>query len=141
MNQIIISQSNIYLASLFLLTLFFGFATFIGLIVLVDSYEKEKSLDAIISIFTIFALSLTIASSVWLLKQGIENHRFRNGSDRVTKYYDLKKNRSLIIATKKSSAPDWLAKNAKAKIIYEDEKSYQVQFKEMFAEVDKKDVK
>ena len=141
MNEIIVNQSNVYLASLFLLSLFFGFATFIGVIVSADCYQKERSLDPFMSVFTIFVLSLTIASSNWLLKQGMENHRFRDGSVAVTDYYDLKKDRSLIVASKKSSTPDWLAQQVKVKIINEDKSTYQVQFEDKFAEISKKDVK
>ena len=141
MNEIIVSQSDIYLASLFLLLLFFGFATFIGAIVLADCYQKERSLDPFMSVFTIFVLSLTIASAHWILKQSIEVHQFRYGPVAVTDYYDLKKDRSLIVASKKSSTPDWLAQQVKVKIIDEDKSTYQVQFEDKFAEIIKKDVR
>ena len=141
MNEIIVSQSNVYLAGLFLAIFVFGVMTFIAVIASVDYYKKERSLNLIMSVFTIFVLLITIASLRWFLKQGVENHQFRNGSVAVTEYYDLKRDRSLIVASKKSSTPDWLAQQVKVKIIDENDSSYQVQFEDKFAEISKKDVK
>ena len=56
-------------------------------------------------------------------------------------YYDLKKDGVLIIAKKKSDAPDWLIDKVETKIISEDETSYQVQFNDQYARVNKKDLK
>lgn len=56
-------------------------------------------------------------------------------------YYDLKKDSILIIAEKKSDAPVWLADKVETKIIGEDDTTYQVQFKEKYARIKKKDLK
>lgn len=56
-------------------------------------------------------------------------------------YYDIKKDGVLIIAKKKSDAPDWLVDKVETKIISEDETSYQVQFKDQYARVNKNDLK
>lgn len=55
-------------------------------------------------------------------------------------YYNLKKDGVLIIAEKKSDAPDWLVDKVETKIISEDETSYQVQFNGQYARVNKKDL-
>lgn len=56
-------------------------------------------------------------------------------------YYDLKKDGVLIVAEKNSDAPDWLVDKVETKIISEDETSYQVQFNEQYARVNKEDLK
>ena len=56
-------------------------------------------------------------------------------------YYNLKKDGVLIIAEKKSDAPDWLVDKIETKIINEDETSYQVQFNNQYARVNKNDLK
>ena len=55
-------------------------------------------------------------------------------------YYNLKKDGVLIIAEKKSDAPDWLVDKVETKIINEDKTSYQVQFNDQYARVNKKDL-
>ena len=55
-------------------------------------------------------------------------------------YYDIKKDCVLIIAKKKSDAPDWLVDKVETKIISEDETSYQVQFKDQYARINKNDL-
>lgn len=56
-------------------------------------------------------------------------------------YYDIKKDGVLIIAEKKSDAPAWLIDKVETKIISEDKTSYQVQFKDQYARINKKDLK
>lgn len=56
-------------------------------------------------------------------------------------YYNLKKDGVLIIAEKKSDAPDWLVDKVETKIISEDKTSYQVQFKDQYARSNKNDLK
>lgn len=55
--------------------------------------------------------------------------------------YDLTKDGVLIVAEKKSDAPDWLVDKVETKIISEDKTSYQVQFKDQYARINKKDLK
>ena len=56
-------------------------------------------------------------------------------------YYNLKKDGVLIVAEKNSDAPDWLVDKVETKIISEDKTSYQVQFKDQYARVNKEDLK
>ena len=53
-------------------------------------------------------------------------------------YYDLKKYGVLIVAEKEPDAPEWLVNKVEAKIIGEDDTTYQVQFKEKYARIKKK---
>lgn len=55
--------------------------------------------------------------------------------------YDLTKDGVLIVAEKKSDAPDWLVDKVETKIINEDETSYQVQLNDQYARVNKNDLK
>ena len=55
-------------------------------------------------------------------------------------YYQLKKDGSLIVAEKKSNAPDWLVDEVETKIVSENKTSYQVQFKDEFVRIQKKNV-
>ena len=141
MNEIIVSQSNVYLAGLLLAMFVLGCFAFIMIILVVSEYRKNKSFELGESAFTAFLIVSTVVFFNWFIRQGLENHRFRNGSVAVTDYYDLKRDRSLIVASKKSSTPDWLAQQVKVKIIDEDKSTYQVQFEDKFAEISKKDVK
>ncbi len=141
MNQIIIDQSNVYLAGLILILIVIGFFTLVVALIAFDYYRVSKSFDLISCLFTVLLTALFIASFNWFVKQGIENERFRKDSNEVVRYYNLKKDRALIVANKKSSAPDWLADQVKVKIIDENDSSYQVQSKDKFAEISKKDVK
>ncbi len=141
MNQIIISQSNIYLAGLMLAILVLAFFTLAAAFIVSNEYRTIRSFNLSGIAVMIIMFTFTIYLLNWFVKQGLENVRFRNESDEVTTYYDLKKDRSLIIAQKKDSAPDWLAEQVKVRIIDENGSTYQVQFNDKFAEIDKKDVK
>lgn len=146
MNQIIVSQSNIYLAGLLFALIVIGLVTFILACAVYSDFKKnnrfEFDSDSIVTYFALFLGAAAFLSvGVWYLKQGTENLRFRSNIIQTTDYYTLKRDRSLIVASKKESAPDWLANQVKVKIIDEDGSTYQVQFKDKFAEVDKKDVK
>lgn len=141
MNQIIISQSNIYLAGLILAILVSAFFTLAAAFIVSNEYRTIRSFNLSGIAVMIIMFTFTIYLLNWFVKQGLENVRFRNESDEVTTYYDLKKDRSLIIAQKKDSAPDWLAEQVKVRIIDENGSTYQVQFNDKFAEIDKKDVK
>lgn len=141
MNQIIISQSNIYLAGLMLAILVLAFFTLAAAFIVSNEYRTIRSFNLSGIAVMIIMFTFTIYLLNWFVKQGLENARFRNESDEVNTYYDLKKDRSLIIAQKKDSAPDWLANQVKVRIIDENGSTYQVQFNDKFAEIDKKDVK
>lgn len=146
MNQIIVSQSNIYLAGLLFALIVIGLVTFILACAVYSDFKKnnrfEFDFDSIVTYAALFLGAAAFLSvGVWYLKQGTENLRFRSNIIQTTDYYALKRDRSLIVASKKESAPDWLANQVKVKIIDEDGSTYQVQFEDKFAEVDKKDVK
>ena len=146
MNQIIVSQSNIYLAGLLFALIVIGLVTFILACAVYSDFKKnnrfEFDFDSIVTYAALFLGAAAFLSvGVWYLKQGTENLRFRSNIIQTTDYYVLKRDRSLIVASKKESAPDWLVNQAKVKIIDENGSTYQVQFKDKFAEVDKKDVK
>lgn len=146
MNQIIVSQSNIYLAGLLFALIVIGLVTFIFACAVYSDFKKnnrfEFDFDSIVTYAALFLGAAAFLSvGVWYLKQGTENLRFRSNIIQTTDYYVLKRDRSLIVASKKESAPDWLAKQVEVKIIDENGSTYQVQFKDKFAEVDKKDVK
>lgn len=146
MNQIIVSQSNVYLAGLLFALIVIGLVTFILACAVYSDFKKnnrfEFDFDSIVTYAALFLGAAAFLSvGVWYLKQGTENLRFRSNIIQTTDYYTLKRDRSLIVASKKESAPDWLAEQVKVKIIDEDGSTYQVQFKDKFAEVDKKDVK
>ena len=146
MNQIIVSQSNIYLAGLLFALIVIGLVTFIFACAVYSDLKKnnrfEFDFDSIVTYAALFLGAAAFLSvGVWYLKQGTENLRFRSNIIQTTDYYTLKRDRALIVASKKDSAPDWLAEQVKVKIIDEDGSTYQVQFKDKFAEVDKKDVK
>ena len=146
MNQIIISQSNIYLAGLLLAMIVIGLFTFIFACVVYSEFKKNNRFEFDFdSILTYVVLFLGAAAfffvGAWYLKQGTENLRFRTNLIHTTDYYTLKRDRSLITAEKKESAPDWLAKQVRVRIIDENGSTYQVQFEDKFVEIDKKDVK
>ena len=95
----------------------------------------------------VFAIVLTIIS-LWgayamiddSQKRYIQQDTISQANSKVP-YYELKKDGALIIAEKKSDAPDWLTDKVETKIISEDDTTYQVQFKNQYARVKKKDLK
>lgn len=141
MNQIIISQSNVDLPILLLLMIMTGVFTSFLVIIDFEVHRKHKTFNFTSIFITVLMFVLFLTSFRSFTKQYTENVLFQNGSDPVTKYYDLKKNRSLITAEKKDSAPNWLAEKVEVKVIDEDKSTYQVQFEDKFYEINKKDVK
>lgn len=90
--------------------------------------------------FTLMLLGLT--HSIIDQSQTKENeYNIVKQATRKVPYYNLKKDGVLIIAEKKSDAPDWLVDKVETKIISENETSYQVQFNEQYARINKKDLK
>ena len=69
-----------------------------------------------------------------------EYNNVKQATDKIP-YYSLKKDGVLIVAKKKSDAPDWLVDKVETKIISEDETSYQVQFNNQYARINKQDLK
>jgi hypothetical protein len=95
----------------------------------------------------IFAIVITIAfvvgANVLINNSQTQQNEYNTVKQATSKvpYYNIKKDGVLIIAEKKSDAPAWLIDKVETKIISEDETSYQVQFKDQYARVNKKDLK
>ena len=88
---------------------------------------------------TIVSVGLCFWSIYSIAAQIVESDNVNRSTDKIA-YYQLKKDGSLIVAEKKSNAPDWLADKVETKIINENKTSYQVQFKDEFARIQKKNV-
>lgn len=100
--------------------------------------------DIIMSICTMIFTIVLIGGAYMLIDQSQTKENEYNIVKQATSkvpYYNLKKDGVLIIAEKKSDAPDWLVDKVETKIISEDEISYQVQFNEQYARVNKEDLK
>lgn len=100
--------------------------------------------DIYLSIFTIIVMIVCIGGANVLLKHSQTQQNEYNIVKQATgeiPYYRLKKDGVLIVANKNDDAPEWLADKVETKIISEDETSYQVQFKDQYARVNKKDLK
>lgn len=85
-------------------------------------------------------ISRSVLWSIYsIAAQIVESDNVNRSTDKIA-YYDLKKDGAVIRAEKKSDAPNWLADNVETKIISENKTSYQVQFKDEFARIQKKNV-
>lgn len=110
-----------------------------------NGFEKGFHSDDII--IGIFAIVITIAFVVGAYALISHSQTQQNEYDIIKQAtgkipdYDLTKDGVLIIAEKKSDAPNWLVDKVETKIINEDETSYQVQFNDQYARVNKKDLK
>lgn len=89
--------------------------------------------------FTLMLLGLTYSIIDQSQTKENEYNIVKQATSKVP-YYNLKKDGVLIIAEKKSDAPDWLVDKVETKIINEDETSYQVQFNDQYARVNKNDL-
>ena len=149
MGKIIASQlhmnaeqfiSGAYIMCALALLSAWGLCTFIK-----NGFEKGFHSDDII--VGIFAIVMTIAFVVGAYAlishsqtQQNEYNVVKQATSKVP-YYNLKKDGVLIIAEKKSDAPDWLVDKVETKIISEDETSYQVQFKDQYVRINKDNLK
>jgi hypothetical protein len=88
---------------------------------------------------TIVSVGLCFWSIYSIAAQIVESDNVNRSTDKIA-YYQLKKDGSLIVAEKKSNAPGWLVDNVETKIISENKSTYQVQFKDEFARIQKKNV-
>jgi hypothetical protein len=149
MGKIIISQSDIKVEQLppdvLILCILTLLLTWLGYSYISNGFKngfKEGDLSMIV-----FAIVLTIIS-LWgayvmiddSQKRYIQQDTISQANSKVP-YYELKKDGALIIAEKKSDAPDWLTDKVETKIISEDDTTYQVQFKNQYARIKKKDLK
>lgn len=89
-----------------------------------------------------FTLMLTVGTYSIIDRTQTQQNQYNTVKQATSKvpYYDLKKDGVLIVAEKKSDAPDWLTDKVETKIISEDKTSYQVQFNNQYARVKKADL-
>lgn len=153
MQNIILSQSHDDFSLLVLCTVVTAlFAYIFGdmLLLEIGYYSKNKKRRvyfftdilkdlALPIIGTIVSVGLCFWSIYSIAAQIVESDNVNRSTDKIA-YYQLKKDGSLIVAEKKSNAPDWLADKVETKIISENKTSYQVQFKDEFARIQKKNV-
>lgn len=90
-------------------------------------------------IAAIISAGLCCWSIYSIAAQMVESDKVCRSTGKIA-YYQLKKDGSLIVAEKKSDAPDWLADSVETKIISENKSTYQIQFKDQFARIEKKNV-
>lgn len=151
MGHIILSQSHddfsrlvLCVISTGILTWIFGYAS----LSLIEYYCNNHRCHFITDILkdlalpiigTIVSVGLCFWSIYSIAAQIVESDNVSRSTDKIA-YYDLKKDGSLIVAEKKSDAPDWLVDEVETKIISENKTSYQVQFKDEFARIQKKNV-
>ena len=151
MQNIILSQSHDDFSRLVLCVVFTGILAWIfgyASLSLIEYYCNNHRCHFITDILKDLALPIigTIVSAglcCWsiysIAAQMVESDKVCRSTGKIA-YYQLKKDGSLIVAEKKSDAPDWLADNVETKIISENKSTYQVQFKDEFARIQKKNV-
>ena len=110
-----------------------------------NGFEKGFHSDDII--VGIFAIVMTIAFVAGAYAFISHSQTQQNEYDIIKQAtgkipdYNLTKDGVLIVANKKDDAPAWLIDKVETKIISEDKVSYQVQFKDQYTRVNKKDLK
>lgn len=151
MGHIILSQSHDDFSRSVLCVIFTGILTWIfgyASLSLIEYYCNNHRCHFITDILkdlalpivgTIVSVGLCFWSIYSIAAQIVESDNVNRSTDKIA-YYDLKKDGSLIVAEKKSNAPDWLADKVETKIISENKTSYQVQFKDEFARIQKKNI-
>lgn len=104
-------------------------------------YFIEDILKEVVApiIAAIVSAGLCCWSVYSIAAQMVESDNVTRSSDKIA-YYDMKKDGAVIRAEKKSDAPGWLVDEVETKIVSEDKTSYQVQFKDRFARIQKKNV-
>ena len=153
MGHIILSQSHDDFSRLVLCVIFTGMLTWIfGYASLseIEYYSRNKKRrvyfftdilkEIVLPIFmTIVSVGLCFWSIYSIAAQMVESDNVTRSTDKIA-YYDLKKDGALITARKKSDAPDWLVDEVDTKIVGENKTSYQVQFKDEFVRIQKKNI-
>lgn len=149
MGKIIMSQSNIEVEQLssgvFILCILVLLLAWMSYSYISNGFKngfKEGDISMIV-----FSIVLTI-TSLWgaytLLdnsqKRYIQQGTIAQATSKVL-YYNLKKDGILIVAEKEPDAPNWLVDTVETKIVSENETSYQVQFENQYARINKKDLK
>lgn len=151
MGHIILSQSHDDFSRLVLCIIFTGILTWIfgyASLSLIEYYSRNRRCYFVIDILkdialpiigTIVSVGLCFWSIYSIAAQMRESDNVNRSTDKIA-YYDLKKDGAVIRAEKKSDTPDWLVDEVETKIVSEDKTSYQVQFKDEFVRIQKKDV-
>lgn len=133
-NEIEIALLLAVAAILILLT---AYALGTGLSALIT--DKDIFLGIITVIVAIIGASGAYVSITQLNKQATEIKTIQKGH--VEDYYNLTKDGKAIVFKLKNSKSEYLEKQAEAKIIDEDSKTYQVQYKDTIDRVPKSAVK
>lgn len=151
MVHIILSQSHDDFSRLVLCVIFTGILTWIfgyASLSLIEYYCNNHRCHFITDILkdlalpiigTIVSVGLCFWSIYSIAAQIVESDNVNRSTDKIA-YYDLKKDEAVIRAEKKSDAPNWLVDEVETKIVSENKTSYQVQFKDEFARIQKKNV-
>ena len=151
MGHIILSQSHDDFSRLVLCVIFTGILIWIfgyASLSLIEYYCYNRHRYFITDILkdlalpiigTIVSIGLCFWSIYSIAAQIVESDNVNRSTDKIA-YYDLKKDGAVIRAEKKSDAPNWLVDEVETKIVSEDKTSYQVQFKDEFARIQKKNV-
>ena len=151
MQNIILSQSHDDFSRLVLCVIFTGILTWIfgyASLSLIEYYIRNRRCYFVRDILkdvslpiigTIVSVGLCFWSIYSIAAQMTESDNVTRSTDKIA-YYDLKKDGALITARKKSDAPDWLVDEVDTKIVSENKTSYQVQFKDKFVRIQKKNV-
>jgi len=101
--------------------------------------DKDKVLAVMLSGVVVIGMSGAYVSYTQIDRKSNEINAIRKG--RVEDYYKLKKDGKSIDLTIKDAKTDLLQKQAEAKIIDEDSKTYQIQYKDTVDRVTKDLVK
>ena len=101
--------------------------------------DDDKFLGILTTIVAIISIGGTYTSVTIVNKQIDEIKTIQNGH--VDDYYNLTKDGKAILFKLKNSKSKYLEKQAKAKIIDEDNKTYQIQYKDTIDRVPKSAVK
>lgn len=151
MEHIILSQSHDDFSRLVLCVIFTGILIWIfgyASRSLIEYYCNNHRCHFITDILkdlalpivgTIVSVGLCFWSIYSIAAQIVESDNVNRSTDKIA-YYDLKKDGAVIRAEKKSDAPSWLVDEVETKIVSENKTSYQVQFKDEFTRIQKKNV-
>lgn len=123
------------------LTVILGVLTLISLFycLYVLIVDKDKVLAVMLLGVSVIGVSSSYVSYTQIDRKSNEIKAIRKG--RVEDYYSLKKDGKSIDLTIKDTKTDLLQKQAEAKIIDEDSKTYQIQYKDTIDRIPKSAVK
>lgn len=140
LNQLLINHD-------FDFTLMVGLTVILGVLTLISLFyslcvlivDKDKVLAVMLLGVVVIGMSGAYVSYTQIDRKSNEINAIRKG--RVEDYYKLKKDGKSIDLTIKDAKTDLLQKQAEAKIIDEDSKTYQIQYKDTVDRVTKALVK